>query len=74
MSRRDDGGPIVRKPKNRFFPHGGNRNSERHWNDLGNPLNDRRLHGTDPKRDGYDPDENPLVDNPDGPVKSDIPV
>lgn len=74
MARRNDG-PIIRKPRSAFFPHGGNRNSEKHWNDKDNPMNRRRHHGTDPLRDGFDPGDNPLVDNPDGkPKDSGIPI
>jgi len=51
---------IVRKPRNRFFPDGGNINSQRHWNDPHNPLNRRRLR-LNPLNDGYDSDENPLL-------------
>lgn len=76
MSRhgRDDGHVIIRKPRNRFFPHGGNSRSERHWNDPTNPLNTRRFHGTDPLKDGHDPDENPLKDKVKEDKPSNIPI
>lgn len=65
--------PIEKKPRNTFFPHGGNRRSEKHWNDSKNLLNRRRLR-SDPLKDGYDLPENPL--NPNGPTPKtpDIPI
>jgi len=63
--------PIIKKPRGRFFPHGGDR---RTWNDIEDPLNNRRMR-TDPLKDGYDPpDEDPIVE--DGPAINtpDIPI
>jgi len=63
--------PIVRRRRNVFFPHGGNRNYEKHWNSTSNPLNKRRFR-VDPLKDGHDPGENPV--NPPSPNKPDIPI
>lgn len=66
--------PIVKKRSGVFFPHGGNRRSETHWNDPNNKLNRRRFR-VDPLKDGHDvPDEDPTkVDGP-PPNKPDIPI
>lgn len=66
--------PIVRKPSGRFFPHGGDRRSETHWNDVSNKGNRRRLR-IDPLKDGHDaPDEDPIrIDGP-APKKPDLPI
>jgi hypothetical protein len=74
MGRRNCCGPVIRRPKNRFFPHGGNKNSEKQWNDPENPLNLRRFHGTDPLEDGFDPGENPCSDHPTRHPRPDIPI
>jgi hypothetical protein len=74
MSRRNDDYPIIRKKRSEFFPHRGNRNSERHWNDHTNPLNIRRHHGTDPLKDGFDPQENPIRRVGPRTKKSNIPI
>lgn len=63
--------PIVRRRRGEFFPHGGKRNSERHWNDESDRLNQRRLR-IDPLRDGHDPGEHP--NKPPSPKKPDIPI
>lgn len=52
--------PIVKKRRNKFFPHDGDKNSEKIQNDHEHPLNTRRFHGTDPLKDGFDPGEDPL--------------
>ena len=65
--------PIERKPRREFFPHGGDRNSERHWNDVGDPLNRRRFR-SDPLKDGFDPGEDPVNPSGPNPKKPDIPI
>lgn len=66
--------PIVKKRSDVFFPHGGNRHSETHWNDTDNKLNRRRFRA-DPLKDGHDaPGEDPTkIDGP-PPKKPDIPI
>lgn len=73
MSRRNRGIVIRKKNKREFFPHGGNRRSERHWNDASNVLNRRRLR-IDPLKDGYDSGEDPTKEKGPDPKKPDIPI
>lgn len=72
MSRCPKDGVIVRKRRHEFFPHGGRRTSERHWNSTDNKLNRRRFR-VDPLADGHDPGENPC-DAPDIEKKPNIPI
>lgn len=72
--RRPPTSDIVKEKRKKFFPHGGGRNSETHWNDHENPLNRRRHHGTDPLKDGYDPGEDPLDPYVEEEPDSDIPI
>jgi len=65
--------PIERKPRTSFFPFGGNRNSQRHVNAYGSRENRRHQHGTDPLKDGFDPQENPIIRNPRR-YRSNIPI
>lgn len=65
--------PIVRKRSGEFFPHGGTRRSETHWNDETDSLNKRRLR-IDPLKDGFDPGENPERPQGPAPKKPDIPI
>lgn len=61
MSGNDPKYPIIRKRKSEFFPGGGSRTSQKIINDVKDELvNKRRFHGTDPLKDGFDPQENPL--------------
>jgi hypothetical protein len=53
--------PVIKKPRNRFFPNGGDRNSQRAWNDPSDPLNIRRFHGTDPLNQGPEPGDTPCA-------------
>jgi len=65
--------PVIRKPTGEFFPHGGNRSSEKHWNDTRSRFNRRRFRA-DPLKDGWDSQEDPVrKDGPD-PNKPDIPI
>lgn len=61
MSRwyRDSNYVIIKEDKDEFFPHGGDRRSEVHWNDTRNKLNTRRFR-VDPLKDGWDPQEDPI--------------
>ena len=72
MSKRKDD-IIFRKPKKRFFPHGGDRRSEQHWNDVDDSLNRRRFRA-DPLKDGYDLPEDPTKKDGPDPKKPDIPI
>ena len=64
---------IRKKDKRKFFPHGGNRRSETHWNDTRNKFNKRRFR-SDPLKDGYDPGEDPTKINGPKPKKPKIPI
>jgi len=64
---------IVKTPQGQFFPHKGNKRSEKHWNDPANKLNRRRFR-VDPLKDGYDAGEDPLQTKGPDPKKSDIPI
>lgn len=56
-----DSYPIIRDiPKKKHFPFDGTRNSQKHVNDHKLVENRRRLHGTDPLKDGFDPGEDPI--------------
>ena len=66
--------PIVRKRPNKFFPNGGNRRSQTYVNDISDPLNKRRFR-SDPLKDGFDPQEDPLRRKGPPPKKpEDIPI
>jgi len=65
--------PIVRKRRGDFFPHGGNRRSEQHVNDTADPLNKRRFR-SDPLKDGFDSQEDPMRPEGPSPKKPDIPI
>ena len=73
MSRRWRDGVIIKRNKREFFPHGGDRRSETHWNDTRNRLNRRRFR-SDPLKDGWDPGENPIKKRGPRPKKPNIPI
>lgn len=57
------GHPFIKISKrDQAFPLGGDRRSQVYVNDETLEENRRRLHGTDPLKDGWDPGENPLDD------------
>lgn len=64
---------IVKVSQGAFFPHKGNKRSEKHWNDMANELNRRRFR-VDPLKDGYDAGEDPTKTKGPDPKKSDIPI
>jgi hypothetical protein len=64
---------IIKKPSGEFFPHKGDRRSEKHWNDPGNRLNRRRFR-VDPLKDGYDSGEDPTREDGPAPKKPEIPI
>ncbi len=70
----DNNYPIVRKRKRDRFPLGEtNRRAQVFVNDPNLVENRRRLHGTDPLKDGWDDGEDPIKDKKPRP-NTDIPI